>query len=101
MTHEEELQRILAKVNALNAQADKIQDPTERRHFLFEGMQRIHTDLESILRRYLAETKRQEPQSTASDANAIGSLLLLAKQALKAASHVLQALIDKATKPDR
>ena len=101
MAHEEELRRILAKVNELYAQADKIQDPTERRHFLFEGMQRIHADLEPILRRYLAETKRQEPQSMASDANAIDSLVLLAKQALKAASHVLQALIDKATKPKR
>ena len=101
MSHEEELQRILSKVNALNAQADEIQDPTERRHFLFEGMQRIHTDLEPILRRYLAETKRQEPQSVASDANAIDSLVLLAKQALNATRHILQALIEKATKPKR
>ena len=97
MTHEEELQRILSKVNALNAQADKIQDPTERRHFLFEGMQRIHADLEPILRRYLAETKRQESQSMASDANATDSLILLAKQALKATSHILRALIDNVT----
>jgi hypothetical protein len=101
MTHEEELRRVLAQVNALNAQADKIQDPAERRHFLSEGMQRIYTDLDPILRRYLAETKRQEPQSMASDTNAIDSLILLAKQALKAARHVLQALTDKATKLKR
>jgi len=101
MTDEEELQRILAKVNALNTEAEKIQDPTERRQFLFDGMQRIHTDLDPILRRYLSDNKRQEPQSMASDPNAIDSLILLAKQALKATSHVLQALLDRVTTPNR
>lgn len=101
MTDEEKLRRILARVSELNAHADEIQDPIERRHVLFEGTQRIHRELEPVLARYLAEIKPAGPHSIASDAGAIESLLVLTTQALKAARHVFQALIDKAAKPTR
>jgi hypothetical protein len=101
MTDEEKLRRILARVNELNAHADTIADPTERRHILLEGTKQIHRELEPVLSRYLAEIKRAEPQSIASDSGAIESLLVLTTQALKAARHVFLALIDKAAKPTR
>jgi hypothetical protein len=100
MTAEEKLQGILGRVSALNDEADKIQDPIERRRFLAEGIQRIHADLEPILGRHLTETQHQPARPIAADANAIGMLLLLAKQGHEVASHVLQALIDEVAKPE-
>jgi len=101
MTDEEKLRRILARVSELNAHVDTIQDPLERRHVLFEATRRIHRELEPVLARYLAEAKPGQPRSIASDAGAIESLLVLTTQALKAARHVFQALIDKPAKPIR